>query len=1168
MPEDKAKILAFRQKQTNNFIQKNLNGGKNMKQFSKKALSVLLSVIMVVSTVSVCFGSIVVNTATTASAADDTGLVSAFVAAMKCDAMKSFVAPNKVETNNGESKTENKIIYKTFTYTTDSYAHYEQLINVVTTLDSAIKGLDEYTNGATHNGDKDCTDGYVQNVQYLELSQKNECTDLGWIEKYLRKAIGDTELATLTGTYNLNALFSVVFNMDGTTDKLNADGSDDKNDKTDKIEASIHNIFVIKASEKAISEKIVSYSSVADIPDSLGSEYTYKLSMSRQNYITKGGFLNLTKTNHYHFAINTNNANGKINAPSQTGTTSTATIKSNINTCLTALSAYSKYFEADEISDFLTASTTTEALGVDRAAIVAAKKALTDTSNGTALYNKFVKPTYDVEDALNLIDNAVSYLNAAAVVDKFNEYLSVDFSAYTTAQLYDLKNGLEATYETFKALDVATQQMIIADYGLDTDAVEAKITAVDHAWQVSQVTDYKATVDQHIAAYENWELEDVDEGRVTTAELTTALGVLNSDLAELGNYTYEYVTEACGRQYVTALEALRNKIQYLAKASGYNDDFLAEFNYFDAYIEEITTADYADLRTSLANYDARYAQLKTLIAKMETELGKENADILFDAYDQRMTTHINNAYAALNTRTEVQIDLAYDLYVDYEAAYGASVHMASLESYKVLRESIGLIDVASYQYLLETAHFTVSAETVAKYDALQAILPEYTKFEESKGFATYQPSTIGDITREESEDDIAREGDYTVTDAKVEKVIELLDAVLTNKEVQALLGALINEDGSAFSIAGLVSSLIEDGIYSNALINTIIQFIYPAVANIFTEVWMGIDPKIKDDNMEVMPGMFAKVDVDLSLYTVETATAGLDMPLFPISLAAMLRSEYSQFETVAALLAQAKTPATIAKDTEGNWDESTRTTPWNDAVLYTEKLDADGNVVTDDEGNPTMVLALDWGIDELTGAAKRERFLQAAQAALTGLEPILLALLSNKAMNQFNGKIGTGAGDLSGLVVDGIPLIGSITLNGCTLDVHTIDLVLNATANDGYNNVIAPLLEMLGLVAPNGRNFNSTRDVVEKGIIEPLEALIKKLEVNPVATILDIVPNLVYAIEANLLLPKLDYLSTVITYSAGATIDVDLTTAKNIGSVLPLVKKDERQQIPSCCGTA
>ncbi len=1092
-----------------------------VKQTSKKLLSVLLAVIMIMTSMSVCFGTV-------SFAAGKDVDVTALANALKYDSIKNATFSGSAN-NYTVSDPDGKVL-----------AAVEAYFTVVDAMANKSPAVQSPSSGSA------------------DIARKGESSDKTYRTINHLNARVKTLLSSKMGgdytTYNVDKFITGLLAgstvSEGTT---MVDGSASTSNNTAVPTTPLSAAPDVKLT--VMMESAVTGYTLDNLPSSVVTSKTFTVKHANTNYdykydFTDGGRCGDDKYEHdYWFYYNYISYSVADGVPM-----STQTIKNTQST----LETYADYFTMT-MDDLVNEDSTK--LDTVKTATVNAKANVVNGFGG-GVYTHFFS-AYNVETLASNITYAKEIqvlepklTTAYKDMEKGYDHIITDKQALITlaATMKTAMDAYDAASDYAKAY--ATEAGFVrADVETFRNAVLREIELIELRELIDEIT-------LGILPFAAYTVDGIANGDVTSADIGEALTTIAGYEGRLDKYNAADVDAVAGADFRTGITNLKQNLSYLKTVAGYEDDFSAQYEKFSSEIFSVTDAkgDIDTLLSALQSYDSWYTGLKALIAEMKSALGEEVAEKLFDDLNNVMTERMDDAYVALNALLEAQIDYAYPLFKAYISTYGEMVNMFTVSEYKAMQASIGLINADAYSFLNGTAHFDLSDDAVAKYTEMQKDFPEYEEFLDSKGFATYQQTFIPDLERPDTEKDIAREnenGVYKTSDEDIEAIISLLDALLQNDAVKDLLGGLINKDketgeptGESFDIAALINGLIEDKVYSDSLINTIIQFIYPAVANIFTEVWMGIDPKIKDDHMEVMPNMFAKVDVDLSLYTVETATAGLDMPLFPISLAATLRSDYTQFEKVAAVLEKATTPSTISKDTDGNWDESTRTTPWNDAVLYTEKLDADGNAVVDENGNPTMVLNLDWGIDELNGAAKRERFLQAVQAALCGLEPLLLALLSNKAMEQKNGKIGTGKGDLSGLKVDGIPIIGSITLNGNTLDVHTIDLVLTATANDGYNNVIAPLLEMLGLVAPNGRSFTSTRQVIEEGLIEPIEALIAKLASDPIETLLEILPNLAYAVEADLLLGKLDYLSTVITYSAGATINVDLTTADNVGSVL------------------
>ena len=134
-------------------------------KITKKAISTFLAVLMLVSSLSICFGSI-------ALASNDP--ISQLVAALECDAMKSFSA---VYTTAAQGNAPELIRTNTYTVKVQSYAQYEQLINLTKKFNIAIQSLDEYKNKHSHGTDSNCA------------SSSDICTDFGALRTALINAV-------------------------------------------------------------------------------------------------------------------------------------------------------------------------------------------------------------------------------------------------------------------------------------------------------------------------------------------------------------------------------------------------------------------------------------------------------------------------------------------------------------------------------------------------------------------------------------------------------------------------------------------------------------------------------------------------------------------------------------------------------------------------------------------------------------------------------------------------------------------------------------------------------------------------------------------------------------------------------------------------------------------
>ena len=146
---------------------------------TKKLLSVLLAVTMIMSSMSVCFGIDVFGANSTTSE---------FMKAVQCNAMANFVKPTATKTGTKNNKDSNYAY--SYSYSLSNAKDYTDMVKVLTTFDSAFKGL-LTTKQLSHNNDKVCENG------------ASWCTDEADVLNALKNDIGTNNYNTLNSNYHL-----------------------------------------------------------------------------------------------------------------------------------------------------------------------------------------------------------------------------------------------------------------------------------------------------------------------------------------------------------------------------------------------------------------------------------------------------------------------------------------------------------------------------------------------------------------------------------------------------------------------------------------------------------------------------------------------------------------------------------------------------------------------------------------------------------------------------------------------------------------------------------------------------------------------------------------------------------------------------------------------------
>ena len=1099
-------------------------------KMTKKVLSVLLAVVMLMSSMSVCFGTFAAG-GTPTDAQWNT-----LVAALKNDSVKGAAFSGSAN-NYTVDDPDGKVLAAVEAY----YTVFNSLANRSPACGNP--SADKNVTGSTEGN---------RTINQINASIKNELS---------------SKMGADYNTYNVESFLKGLLagaDVDaGTGSRL---GGQDQSNDSSAPGTNLAAISDIKLTVK-LSSAVTGYT-IDNLPDNIVTEKTFTVSHTNTNFdytysrSGSGWFLSPYRyTEYYWYFYNVSNTVTGVSGP----TVNTQVIKD----ANTTFAIYADYFSKTMLdlvnTEATTLTTVSNAVSSAKQSVESAFSAsvFTHFFSGYAV-NTLVNDIATAKEIQNVGPHAAALMNA---VEAGFDSIKEDKTALTT-----LLSEIDANLQVYNSASLSARTFI-NNNGYDAAAVAALRAGVVRAIDLIELRELveNATVD--MLAYAQYDEADIDEGTVTSAMLGAAISKMDSYRTQLSKYDVADIDEVTGTTgFLGTITDAKNQLTYLGTVAGYNDQFADRYATFAADIFSVTDAngDLETLRNALTSYDSWYTGLKSLIDEMRTVLGDELAEMLFDDLNDVMTERMDNAYLALNTIVEAQINAAYELFTAYVNTYGEKVNMATVSEYRAMKNSIGLIDVDAYNLLKGTANFDISDEAVAKYDAMQKQFPQYEQFLNSHGFATYDQNEIEDIVRAEDEADghNAHIGDYTVIDENVEKIITLLEKLLADEDIKALLGDLINKDedgnptGEPFALGALVEGLLEDVVYTDNLINTIVQYVYPLVCKEFAKVWAGLPSTFTALGVETGVSLAPTADVkDCPLYLddVEKAIAAVGVYLSPVKLAENLKNnaDYDDYTQVIAKLESATTKAVYNLNGDGD-DDDTFQNPWEDANLFKNVYDEEtGEQVFNDDGTPKQVYDLNWGIDEATD--KRAAFVNAACAALSGLEPLLIAIISNityvnpntSGTDARGAKIGTGKGTAQ------VKALGFLTLD-LNLNIDPITLVLTFKGNDGWDNALAPIFEALGLEnIPHSETLTNTRKLLEDGLLAMIDQLIEKLDTAPLTFLLEALPNLAYALEGGLVAPLLNMLKTEISYFADAYYTGSLGSYEVAASVLKEAMKSE-----------
>ena len=1092
---------------------------REAKIVSKKALSLLLAVVMIMTSMSICFGTFTMAANIGSDFSGYTADAFEYLAEhLNGETVKKYTDKYNIgnTTNSGSANNTNNVTYVT-DITVDTYEEYCELRDILIYLDKAVKATECYQVGTADTNDE----------------QTKSCVSAGDVEAEILDGMGGYATPSAAAkeflAYVLEDSKAVQHSAASTSNKSPA-----------KHTATL-NVFTTDYKGYLEAHEGGNYSTV-DASIEMG--FTYSMYM-------KGGLYYSVKTScgsdsYYHNAIWVNDY--PINAPSSISGKANTSVK-------TTLSNYASY-----VDNFI-ATNTFNAMAIKSASDIDILKN-TLASKTTEIKNYIADAGEGNQD--DLYDKL--FPGYAAKISTFNKDAD---DAKAIAAYSGLASGIadyqtaNPAYGTFNwgGFDEAT---IKADYATFTSTYASLLnnaTVYKYFTEVANIfsADYVNNFRDNTVAYD---LEDLKEEKImplynryalsfpmeggeeiSLAEKITAKSELSGYINNIRSYTAQ-VQNAIFPESLNAYLDLEEK-------------FECQVADCVVYFAENVNKDYTDVNTEdvIKEVATAKSQLAALNALANSIDYAENR-VLLDSAFANAETFINYLYNLLAVRYTAQVEIVDETYT----AIGRPKSNLTISQYSKLNAYVNGIEQNIVEFLgAEGKSSLVTAETRAKYAAIETeLMPAFRAFEADRGFTNFSAEDVL-IRREDNADEFFRVnedldddgmGEYEVTDENVENIVNLLDAALQDETVKKILGDLINKDadgnptGEEFSLGALVNGLLEDVVYTDSLINTVMQFVYPLVLKEFAKVWAGLAPTITVHVPNVVGSLGADVKCGLGLDDVETAIQSVGLYIAPTTLAANLNKvygdKYQAVEDVLSTITQ-KAKYDLATDSFRN--------PWENVGLFEDVIDeTTGEPVLNDDGTVKRAYKLKWGVDEAED--KRAAFLDAAVAALSGLEPLLMALISNK---YFENPDVTD-GDVRGIKIGWGSGTATVTVITVKVEIDPITLTLTFEANDGWDNALVPIFEALGLTnIPHSEDLQTTRKLLENGLLAMIDQLVGRLNNDPVNFLLNALPNLAYMIEAGMIEPLLHEIKTVINYYADAYYDASLTT----GNMLNAMKSEE-----------
>ena len=812
------------------------------------------------------------------------------------------------------------------------------------------------------------------------------------------------------------------------------------------------------------------YDDVDGLPDTIVGSYTYTYAHSTGSYTQNC-------SDRYYVKI------GNV-----TRTTGDVIETAPIKTLKTKITNYADYYDYD----FATlVATDTDTLGAVKTDLGAAYNAVINSTayDGAAVYAHFF--TADTAGLLAQIDAAIAIATYIGIAQELQAYTERDITEYTFEELSDFYFEFKGKRDNYNdAAPAATRAFLEENGYIDMDAVNAKFEEIENAYEIAYLRDtVKPRLESDLETYATYD----DDWTIATDGVE---GILASDEVEINYIIGEIASKKTanvetvfgeGYDINEVFAPVLENFAHIREVNGYNLTFKNYQNVYNNVFAPLTLEETdAQLLNILSQRDAWYTELQAFAAEL-AEYDAELAEKILTDAEAAMEDKIARTYAALNAILETQINDAWAIYQTQADEQGLLINEVNMATYNQLKQSVGLINANAYNFLDGTGHFDLSEETVEKYEALKNIVIALNNYDPSQHLSAYKynAETLDPIVRYVNEKDIIRDRDFVVTEEYLNNLVELLNGLLKDGFPEEL--------GLDLDLAATLDG-IWDTLYTDKTVNTLMGALYPTLAGLVR------------DKLADLIGDYLSMLGDL-----DDAFEILSVGVSPKKVGKFV--DASKYPEIAAAL-----KGVTGSDSGfmyGNPDDETNC--WNSAEamaeLYRDAVDEEGNPILDDDGNPTKELKFDWGVDaKETLEEKKEAFLQAIDSAFKALQPIFFSLLCNKAV----------AKKQVASVVGGLATVS-----------------LGVYANDGYNNALAPIFEALGVRASamtDAKTYTNVRDIFEYGLFNPLADLLDQIKENPAKKIIDLLPNLAFAVQNNLFIGLLHELVLELDISGGGLL--------------------------------
>ena len=982
--------------------------------------------------------------------------------------------------------------------------------------DYAVNGVKGSGSTAANNSSDALYDTVRSNLGYAEGS--NEA-----------KLIKSILYPDGTTTYKYNGL-SKSGNWEDQSSKNN--GADLTNDSNVTYAAVTDSVTKTAAVTLDVNAYLLTINGVENIPASFPTKVTYSFintngksaSQTSQTSRTEG-MLIWKKTYYTHYWTSY-----KWNYLS----TVNRTVEATNTTAAADLQGYAAYFTAERLATSAADMLTWEAEEVDALLTEIEGKVASMGGYSYEILDHFLGMEA-IEAYIAEVKFAGEVVRAQANMKILLDAMKAGYDKENRSEMESLYTKVSTAYDTIKDYEEEIFDYVVANNSdfkdFTLESAKAFIDTLYFDIEVTYVKEIKASIDAEITAGEPLVADPENKDDITDIELAAIIDRLNGYNNSLKPYS-KAAQEAVFTEGTDYITTFRTAVQFKI------DTRAAQVEYEPFYVHFLPLIYASPAFWSVSEMHDRYEEDSEKVASLNASYTKwvpilgTTATSVFSFYYNGEKVFIITAVEDYLARLKQTIIDKVDAQIEEVKFYAEAGSEVNFNNFSGLKAALDNFNEPAYYVQVGTdaetgepimegrnlytyAHNVKGWIPAASFD-VNALLDAYNAFVASGGLPFTQKHYHDDngvfVTRyagDQGEDaegnqigypnDIARDGaaeNYVVDESKVTGVITKLDQFITSEEFCDLVGLndLTEGETNYANLSEAIEGLIHDKLFTNEMMNTIVAALFPMLCDMINDL-------LSDLGSLGMDGIVASSDPD-SIGTLDLGVLASSMASGKLNAYANTKRGTISFAKATEALKLYIFPSSFAQKL-GNYPTIKNALTAADTDWHRFDKEVDGEIKT--------VLDFDWGITDYN------TFAAALGCVIDSILPLVQALLLGSDYSETaNNMVYAENVDNCSIKVDDVPLVGSITLNVTALEASA-NITIIIGGQTLYKDLLIPIFEAVGLLEHDfvfnipASSANGT--TITKAILDPVLELIDELASQPINKVLEVLPNLMYALS-------------------------------------------------------